>query len=212
MCAGGATHRHISYVKEAAVKARKNPTNEQLARRIRRPPESCHDPRIKNDAYWALRHQGYPHSYAKRAFRDQVPVVHERTSSGDTGEYDLDDELLFPAGSTWTEVEVAIRPDLSEGVIPNLEPRTTEYTVWDNQVPGFGVRVRPSGHKSYIVYYRIRHEKKLRKYTIGKVAEFALEQAREAARSVRRAARTVSDPALCTRGKIGSWPTSPLLP
>ena len=201
----------MSYVKEVAVKARKNPTNEQLARRVRRPPESCHDPRIKNDAYWALRHQGYPHSYAKRAFRDQVPVIHERTSSGTSGEYDLD-EPLFPAGSTWTEIEVAIRPDLSEEAIRKLEPRMSEYTVWDNQVPGFGVRVRPSGHKSYIVYYRIRHETKLRKYTIGKIAEFALQQAREAARGFRCTARMGSDPALRARDQHASWPTSPLLP
>ena len=201
----------MSYVQEITVKARKNPTSEQLARRVRRPPESCHDPRIKNDAYWALRHQGYPHSYAKRAFRDQVPVVHERTSSGNSGEYDLD-EPLFPAGSKWTEIEVAIRPDLSEEAIRKLEPRASEYTVWDNQVPGFGVRVRPSGHKSYIVYYRIRPEPKLRKYTIGKIAEFTLEQARELARDFRCAARMGSNPALRTRDHSASWPTSPLLP
>lgn len=176
------------------MRPRSNPTDEQLTRRMRRPPESCHDPRIKNDAYWALRHQGYPHAYAKRAFRDQLPIIHERTASENLGEYACDpDELLFPVGSTWTEIEIAIRPELSEETILNLTPRASEYTVWDNQIPGFGIRVRPSGYKSYVVYYRVRHETELHKYTIGNVAEFSLEQARLIAKDFRRAARLGSD-------------------
>src|SRR3546814_3633259 len=79
MCAGGETHRHMSYVKDIPMKARKNPTNEQLLRRLRRPLDSDRDPRIKNDAYYALRHQGHPHASAIRAFRDQPPVIHQRS-------------------------------------------------------------------------------------------------------------------------------------
>lgn len=195
MCAGGATHRHMSYVKEATVKARNTPTNEQLARRMRRPPESSHDPRVKNDAYWALRFQGYPHSYAKRAFRDQPPVILQCKALDDLGEYACDsDELLFPAGSTWTEIEVAVRPDLTERAILDLKPRASEYTVWDNQISGFGVRVRASGHMTYIVTYRVRHQTKLHKDTIGRVAEFSLEQARSVAKEFRWEARMGNDP------------------
>lgn len=186
----------MSYTREAPVKARKTPTNEQLARRMRRRPESSRDPRVKNDAYWALRFQGYPHSYAKRALRDQPPVTHRRTASGDLGEYACgSDEILFPVGSTWSEIEVAVRPDLSEKAILELKPRASEYTVWDNQVPGFGVRVRASGHMTYIVNYRIRHQTTLHKHTIGRTAEFALEQARSVARRFRQEARMGNDPA-----------------
>src|SRR3546814_11595947 len=97
----------MSYVKDIPMKARKNPTNEQLLRRLRRPLDSDRDPRIKNDAYYALRHQGHPHASAIRAFRDQPPVIHQRTASADLGEYVCDpDELLFPAGSTRTEIKV----------------------------------------------------------------------------------------------------------
>ena len=67
------------------MKARKNPTDEQLMRRLNRPPESDRDPRFKNDSYWVLRKQGHPHSYAKRVFRDQPPVFHEHTVSIDAG-------------------------------------------------------------------------------------------------------------------------------
>jgi hypothetical protein len=184
----------MSYVKEAAMKARKNPTIEQVARRLRSSPLSCHDPRIKNDAYWALRAQGYPHSYAIRAFRDQLPMIHQRKASADLGEYACDPgELLLPPESTWAEIEVAVRPELSEESIRNLKPRTSEYTAWDNHVPGFGVRVRVSGHRSYVVYYRPRPEKRLRKRTIGLIGELSLDEARRIAQSYRREARMSRD-------------------
>lgn len=163
-------------------------------RRLRRRPESERDPRYKNDAYWALRLQGHPHAYAKRALRDQPPVFHEREVSAHAGVCDPED-LLFPAGSTWTELEVAIRPLLSDDAISTLEPRGAEYTVWDHKVRRFGVRVRPTGHKTYIVNYRIRFRPKLHKHTIGRVAAFSLEQARCLAREMQSDARMGIDPA-----------------
>ncbi len=177
------------------MRMRDKPTNEQLLRRLRRPPESDRDPRVKNDAYWALRHQGHPHSYAIRAYRDQKPIIREHVATADVGEYTCEpDELLFEPGSTWSEVEVAVRPQLTEQIIPQLEARSSEYTVWDGKVAGLGVRVRPSGHKSYIVYYRVRFEKKLRKITLGGVKEFALPTARDRALEIRGQARMGNDP------------------
>lgn len=178
------------------MKARKNPTIEQVARRLRRRPLSCHDPRIKNDPYWALRAQGYPHSYAIRAFRDQPPVIQQREACTDLGEYACEpDELLLPEGSTWPQTEVAMRPDLSESAIRDFVPRGKEDHLWDNEVPGFAVRVRKSGHKSYVVFCRVHDSKRQRKFTIGKIGEFSLEQARIVARDIRRAVRMGNDPA-----------------
>ncbi|GEM_PF-3738959 len=177
------------------MKARKNPTLKQLVRRLRRPPDSPFDERFKVDPYWVLRLQKHPHSYAKRAFRDKLPIIREHTASSDLGEYACDaGELLLPAGSTWTEIEVEVRPELSEAAILTLKPRDAEYTVWDHDVRRFGVRVRKSGHMSYVVNYRIRYQKKLHKHTIGGVTEFSLEQAREVARDIRREARRGNDP------------------
>lgn len=183
------------------MKARKNPTIEQLARRMWRdyPASNPNLPveklpqRAKNDPYWALRCQGHPASYAKRAFRDQLPVIYERTVSTDTGEYEPD-EILFEAGSTSFEMYIEVRPELSETTIPTLAPRASEYTVWDAEVRGFGVRVRPSGHITYIMAYRIRYQKRLHKHTIGRITEFSLEQARCVAREIRRDARMGIDP------------------
>lgn len=177
------------------MKARKNPTIKQLLRRLRRPPDSPHDLRFKIDPYWVLRLQKHPHAYAKKAFRDQLPIIRQFTVVDNHDEYTRDmDECFFPVGSTYTTIEVEVRPDLSEEVIRNLKPRDSEYTVYDYEIRTLGVRVRTSGHKSYIVYYRIRHQTKLHKYTIGRVGEFSLEQAREVARYHRREARMGNDP------------------
>lgn len=172
------------------MKARKNPTDAQLRRRLRRPPDSPHDQRFKTDPYWILRNQKQPHDYAKRAFRDQAPVVRQITVLDIDDDYTLGmDEQFFPVGSTYTTIEVEVRPDLSEDAIRDLKPRQKEYSVFDSEIKSFGVRVRPSGYKSYIVSFRSCQECKRRKHTIGRVGKYSLEEARGIARDMRREAR-----------------------
>ena len=43
------------------------------------------------------------------------------------------------------------RMKLTDGAIARLRPREREYTVWDSRVAGLGVRVRPSGGRSYVL-------------------------------------------------------------
>ena len=43
------------------------------------------------------------------------------------------------------------RRRLTDTAIARLRPREREYTVWDSTVPGLGVRVRPTGGKSYVL-------------------------------------------------------------
>ena len=40
---------------------------------------------------------------------------------------------------------------LTDAAIARLRPREREYTVWDSRVPGLGVRVRPTGGRSYVL-------------------------------------------------------------
>lgn len=56
-----------------------------------------------------------------------------------------------------------------------------DVSAWDESLPGFGVRVKPSGSKSYVLWYRTRHSQK-RLLTIGPASAFRAEQARELAR------------------------------
>jgi hypothetical protein len=61
-----------------------------------------------------------------------------------------------------------------------LKPYGTEFTVWDEAVTGFGVRVRPIGSKSYVVVYRAGAGRgaPVRRYTIAAVGKIAPERAR----------------------------------
>lgn len=42
------------------------------------------------------------------------------------------------------------RQRLADAAIARLRPEPREYTVWDTRVPGLGVRVRPSGSRTYV--------------------------------------------------------------
>ena len=43
---------------------------------------------------------------------------------------------------------------ITKRVVDKLKPQAKEFAVWDAKLPGFGVRVRPSGIMSYVVVYR----------------------------------------------------------
>ena len=43
------------------------------------------------------------------------------------------------------------RSRLTDAAIARLRPRDREYTVWDSRLPGLGVRVRPTGGKSWVM-------------------------------------------------------------
>ena len=55
------------------------------------------------------------------------------------------------------------------------KPAVKEYTLWDNLVAHFGVRVLPSGVRSYIVQTRVRG--RMRKITLGRFPELPLDGA-----------------------------------
>ena len=65
---------------------------------------------------------------------------------------------------------------LTDARIGKLKARAVEYTVWDTRIAGFGVRVRPSGRKSY-VYHR-HAEGRSSKFTIGPAALWSVDDAR----------------------------------
>lgn len=60
-----------------------------------------------------------------------------------------------------------MKKNLTKRAIENLRPKEKgEFTVWDSKLPGFGIRVRASGRKSFVLYYRNSHNR-LRKITLG---------------------------------------------
>ena len=69
-----------------------------------------------------------------------------------------------------------------------------QQIIWDEgEIPGFGVRVYPSGGKSYVLVYRTK-EGRARLLTLGKHGVFTVQQARDEARTALMEARTGSDP------------------
>lgn len=86
---------------------------------------------------------------------------------------------------------------LTKRVVDNLEASETEYVAWDADLPGFGVRVRPSGAKSFIAVYRAGSGRKApqRKLTIASVAKITPEEARVQAKKAIGAAAGGADPA-----------------
>ena len=68
-----------------------------------------------------------------------------------------------------------------------LEPREHPFIIYDSKLVGFGVRVMPSGYKSWIVEYRPgdggrRVAKK--RMTLGATNKITAEQARRKSRNI----------------------------
>ena len=47
-----------------------------------------------------------------------------------------------------------LRTTLTKRVIDTLQPTDKSWIAWDDKLNGFGVCIRPSGTKSFIVNYR----------------------------------------------------------
>ena len=56
---------------------------------------------------------------------------------------------------------------LTKSGVEKLTPEAGEVVIWDAELPGFGVRVKTSGVKSYVVQYRHRETGTSRRKTIG---------------------------------------------
>jgi Arm DNA-binding domain len=77
--------------------------------------------------------------------------------------------------------------NLTKREVDAAQPREREWCLWDQQLSGFGLRVRPSGVKTYVVTYRAGHGRQapIRRYTIGRHgAPWTPEQVRREAKRV----------------------------
>ncbi len=71
---------------------------------------------------------------------------------------------------------MARRMRLSDRSVARLRPEACEYTVWDTRVVGLGVRVRPSGHRAFIVLDNC--DGASRRRTLGLTSLMEVEEAR----------------------------------
>ena len=75
---------------------------------------------------------------------------------------------------------------ITKRTVDALKPNGSEFTLWDDTVSGFGVRVRPTGAMSYMVVYRAGSGRgaPVRRYTIAAVGKIAPERARARAKAI----------------------------
>lgn len=83
---------------------------------------------------------------------------------------------------------------LTKTLVDKAEAASKDVWLWDDEVPGFGVRVQPSGRKTYVVRYRTQDSVQ-RKQTIGRCTDMHPDKARDLARKVFTAVAEGRDPA-----------------
>lgn len=69
---------------------------------------------------------------------------------------------------------------LTKRTVDSTEIRTSDYVLWDDELPGFGLRVFASGKRSYVVQYRAAGRS--RRFTIGLHGVWTPEEARREAK------------------------------
>ena len=84
---------------------------------------------------------------------------------------------------------------MTKSIVEKLEPGAADILVWDSELAGFGVRVKPSGAKSYVVQYRNRRTGASRRRTLGPHGQLlSFHKAKEHARILLADALKGNDP------------------
>lgn len=74
-------------------------------------------------------------------------------------------------------------PKLTKRVIDEMSASTNEVILWDDALRGFGVRIQPTGIKSFLVQYRNAGARS-RRMTLGRYGVLTVDEARKMARQI----------------------------
>jgi len=83
---------------------------------------------------------------------------------------------------------------LTKGEISALKPSEKDYVRWDPSLQCFGVRVKRSGMKTFILQYRNKHGRS-RRMSIAPIGDLTLDQARKEAKRLKGLVALGHDPA-----------------
>jgi hypothetical protein len=93
-------------------------------------------------------------------------------------------------------------PKLTKRFVESVKPQATDQLIFDENIPGFGLRVkRNTGVRSYVVQYRNRQGRS-RRLTIGKHGKLTADMARKEALRIFDAVRSGKDPVTERRAYI----------
>lgn len=85
---------------------------------------------------------------------------------------------------------------LTRRVIDAAQPAPVDVLIWDSEVIGFGLRLKPSGVRSFVFRYRPPNGGNDRKVTFGRYPALSVEEARDAARDLYVQRTRGGDPAV----------------
>lgn len=91
-------------------------------------------------------------------------------------------------------------PKITKRLVESLSPERSgtqsvrDVFAWDDELKGFGVQVKPSGWRAYVVQYRRKSDGRSRRLTIGPHCRITAEQAREQAKILLGEVALGSDP------------------
>ena len=105
---------------------------------------------------------------------------------------------------------------LTKRAVDATAPAATRFIVWDTELPGFGLRVEPTGRKTFIARYRAGGGRTgiLRQATVGRYGAVTVDEGRANAKKLLGAAASGGDPvgdkkssrqAGLTIGEICDW-------
>ncbi len=73
-------------------------------------------------------------------------------------------------------------PKLTKRVVDALKAETKDYFIWDTQIAGFGIRIMPSGAKTYQAQYR--KGGRTRRVSVGRHGKITVDEARKLAKEI----------------------------
>lgn len=85
-------------------------------------------------------------------------------------------------------------PKLTKPFISGLKPTDKDVVVWDDSLPGFGLRAKATGVKTFIIQYRNKSGRS-RRVSLGNLGKVTLDQARKQAVKLMGQVATGDDPA-----------------
>ena len=70
-------------------------------------------------------------------------------------------------------------PKLTKKLVESSLPREKDYVVWDDEIKGFGCRILPSGHKTYVFHYTSPTTRKYSYLKVGVHGNYTVDLARD---------------------------------